>query len=460
MRRAVVVCLVLGIIVVQTVSCARSPSGLTTDRSNQTGQSSSVSYDREQFGDLETLDPTGEVVTYWHFQTGAHEQVLLDLVDRFNRSNQWGITVLAESQGSSAELRSRVFSGIASGRLPSMAAAHPAEALSYAYQDAVVPLTPYVYSRRWGYTDVELRDFYPGILISGYAPQLDARFGWPFYRSMDVLYYNQDWLVELGYDGPPETWERFTEMACAAARQRFSNAKGRGTTLGYEYAWSSEQFIASLFSHGGDMTDGIGTRYVFGGPEGVAALSLQRELTAQECAHAVITPDQDEANFGSGWTLFTLAPVHYVPQYTQLVERGAGFEWSVQFPPYAGSRPRMRSHGPGHSIFANTPKNQLAAWLFIRWMSEPAQQAEWVTGTSYLPVRASTTRLLSDYLAANPAYGKALGFMRYDYGLEIPMARYDECRTAIEHMLAAVANGEDVASSLDLAASRCNEHLQ
>ena len=33
---------------------------------------------------------------------------------------------------------------------------------------------------------------------------------------MEVMYYNLDWLNEMGYDGPPTTWAEFKEMACAA----------------------------------------------------------------------------------------------------------------------------------------------------------------------------------------------------------------------------------------------------
>ncbi len=60
-------------------------------------------------------------------------------------------------------------------------------------------------------------------LAADYLPQFDGRYGWPPAKSMEVMYYNQDWLEELGYDGPPETVE---ELRRWRARHRRSPILG------------------------------------------------------------------------------------------------------------------------------------------------------------------------------------------------------------------------------------------
>ena len=67
--------------------------------------------------------------------------------------------------------------------------------------------------------------------------------------------------------------------------------------------------------------------------------------------------------------------------------------------------------------------------------------------------------MLADYLAKNPMYDKAFGFMSHDYGIEAPVAGYDECRNAIVEMLAAVLAGEQAQTQLDAAVGRCSEYL-
>ena len=41
---------------------------------------------------------------------------------------------------------------------------------------------------------------------------------------MEVVFYDQTWLEELGFEGAPSSPEEFKEMACAAA-----DSKGDGT---------------------------------------------------------------------------------------------------------------------------------------------------------------------------------------------------------------------------------------
>jgi hypothetical protein len=49
-----------------------------------------------------------------------------------------------------------------------------------------------------------IADFYPTFLEQSVHPSFNnQRLGFPPNRSMEVLYYNQTWLEELGFDGPP-----------------------------------------------------------------------------------------------------------------------------------------------------------------------------------------------------------------------------------------------------------------
>jgi multiple sugar transport system substrate-binding protein/sn-glycerol 3-phosphate transport system substrate-binding protein len=419
-----------------------------------------LDYDVEIYGDLENLDPSGQTVVYWYQHTGSREELMLSLIDEFNRTNEWGITVQGESQGGYTDLYKKLVAGIPANQLPTMAVAYQNQAATYAVQGVLVAFDPYVESEKWGYGEDELNDFFPIALAADYLPQFEARFGWPPYKSMEVMYYNEDWLAELGYDGPPETWEQFAEIACAATEQPFSGATAEGPGLGYVYSVNTSRLATFIFSRGGNMLNENGTAYVFNGPEGLEALTFWQDMVAQGCAVEQTERYGDQSDFGAGRSIFTISSISGLPYYGQAVGEGAGFSWRVSPPPHTTAGPRMNIYGASQSMFVSFPEEQLAAWLFIRAMSEPEHQATWAAGTGYFPTRQAAADLLADYFAENATYEKAFTFMAMDYGIESPVAGYDECRATIEEMLTTALGGEDAQAQLDATVEQCNEYLE
>jgi len=418
-----------------------------------------VEYDEAVYGTLEDLDPSGQEVTYWYQHTRSREELMLALIDEFNRTNEWGITVIGESQGGYGDLYQKIIAGIPANQLPTMAVAYQNQAATYAGQDVLIEQAPYVYSPKWGYSPEELDDFFPTALGADFLPQFDGRFGWPPYKSMEVMYYNEDWLTELGFDGPPESWEEFEEMTCKAVENPFSGATGEGDPMGYVYSIDASRFATFVFSRGGNIIGDGGDAYVFGEQAGVDTLTFWQSLTEKGCAAQATERYGDQTDFGNGMSLFTVGSISGLPYYGQAVDEGAGFAWSVNPPPHSTAAPRMNIYGASQSLFVSTPEEQLAAWLFIKWMSEPEQQATWASSTGYFATRQSAVDLMSEYMDENPTYAKAFTFMGMDFGVESPVAGYDECRSAVSEMLTNVLDGADIAAELEVAVELCNEYL-
>jgi multiple sugar transport system substrate-binding protein len=419
-----------------------------------------LDYDEAIYGRIEELDPSGQTVVYWYQHTGSREELMLSLIDEFNRTNEWGITVQGETQGGYNDLYQKVIAGIPANQLPSMAVAYQNQAATYAAQGALVALDPYMDSEKWGYTQEELDDFFPIALGADYLPQFEARFGWPPYKSMEVMYYNEDWLAELGYTDPPATWDEFAEMACAAAEQPFSGATDPTPGYGYVYSIDASRFATFVFSRGGDIINETGTGYIFNDQAGLEALTFLKDLVDRGCAAEMTESYGDQSDFGAGRTLFTISSISGLPYYATVVDEGAGFNWSVNPPPHSTAEPRMNIYGASQSIFVSTPEKQLAAWLFNKWLSEPEQQATWASATGYFPTRQAAADMLADYFAENPTYAKAFTFMSMDYGIESPVTGYDECRSTVSEMLIAVLGGEDAQAQLDMTVEACNEYLE
>jgi multiple sugar transport system substrate-binding protein/sn-glycerol 3-phosphate transport system substrate-binding protein len=409
-------------------------------------------YDKEIYGDLENLDPSGQMITYWHQHTRMREEAMLAMVDDFNATNEWGITVQGEHAGSYDEIYNKIIVGIPSGKVPDMSVAYQNQAATYVTQGAVVELTPYIESAQWGFTQEDLDDFFPFVERGDYLPQFDGRYGFPPHRSMEVLYYNVDWLRELGYGHPPRTWDEFKEMACAASDPDAG-------TYGYGLSIDPSTFADMLFNRGGSMLDEDATAYAFGDQAGLEVLTFLQELFDEGCAILETEADGDRADFGAGKILFTFSSSSGLPFYRSTVAEGAGFDWSISTMPTALDSPRVNVFGASLSILRTTPQKQLAAWLFIRWLAEPQQSARWSRASNYFPVRQSAADELADYLTENPQYEKAFGFLSYDIAIEPGVVAYNECRDWIGKMLGAVAGGEDPRTWLADALEKCNAFM-
>jgi hypothetical protein len=111
-------------------------------------------------------------------------------------------------------------------------------------------------------------------------------------------------------------------------------------------------------------------------------------------------------------------------------------------------------------LFRSTPERQLAGWLFLRWFTEPEQQARWARTFDALPVRVSTRELLQDHIAENPQYGRALDFLDGETVIEPGVIGYGECYNSIREMLVATADRGEPSPWLADATQKCQDSLE
>jgi multiple sugar transport system substrate-binding protein len=410
-------------------------------------------YDTKVYGRLESVKPSQDPIIFWYQHSGEREKVIKALIDDFNKSNPWGITVTGEFAGSYAEIYDKIMKCIPNGSCPEIAVAYQNQAAMYAKMNGVVESTPYRDSPRWGFTKAELADFFPFVWKGDLLPQFKGRYGFPPYRSMEVLYYNEDWLKELGYKDPPSTWEEFAEAACAAS----DSAAG---TTGYEMAIDASTFADMVFNRGGSMLEEDAKAYAFGNQAGLDVLKGLQDLFRRGCARLETGSDDDQKDFGDRRVLFIISSTSSLPVVRDAV-KGA-FNWSVSTLPTTLPKPRVNVYGASLSVFRSTPEKQLAAWLFIKWLTEPEQSARWTRATGYFPVRQTTMNQLAKDFAANPnpQFETAWGFLGNEIAIEPGVVGYDECRDLITEMLTAVVHGEDPATQLAQTVDKCNVYLK
>ncbi|MGQ9629756.1 MAG: ABC transporter substrate-binding protein [bacterium] len=392
---------------------------------------------------LRGVDPTKAEVIFWHQHSGPREKILNEMIDEFNKANPWKITVKGEYVGSYNEVYKKMLAALAAKNPPNLVVAYQNQAAAYQVAGGLVDMNIYLYDPKWGIPADDLKDFFKGFLDHDVSSQFKGmRLGFPPNRSVEVLYYNADWLAELGYGGPPKNWEEFREICIKAT----DKAKGK---WGYEVRTDASNFFAQVISRGGDIAKPDGSGYVLNTLEARASMEFMQKLYKDGYATKIAERYGDQTDFGNRKVIFTMGSSSGLPYYSQAVREGASgpFKWSVAAIPYTTPRPVTNIYGASVSIPKTTPKQQLATWLFVKWFSEPKQQARWAIATNYFPVRRSTAQELRDYMEKNPAYKAAFELLENTKS-EPPFAGYDEVRDAITASFEAIIDGADVAATL------------
>ena len=286
---------------------------------------------------------------------------------------------------------------------PHVVVALPEHALGW--DDKVVDLNTYLHDPEYGMSALEISDFANAIWLQD---EVDGkRYGMPAQRTARFIFYNQSWARELGFDAPPKTSAEFEQQACAAHTALGKDTDTNNDALG---GWliDTDAMTAlawmQAFDGGAQEADG----YRFLAPGNVAAFKYLKLLQQKGCAW-VASPDLPVYDrFAARQALFSTGSLaDVIEQARVFLTSGSKDEWTVlAFP--GDEQQALAVYGSSFAMFESDAVTQLAAWLFMRWMLAPENQARWVQSTGLFPLRASTMDLLADYGAAHPQWAEAV----------------------------------------------------
>ncbi len=413
-------------------------------------------YDIDVYGVIDDIDLTGANVVFWHQHSGGREEELVAIIDDFNATNEWGITVEGRNEGGYGDIYDKMIAGITIGELPGLVVAYQNQAAAYQVADGLVSLDPYINHEVYGLSEEDRGDFFAAFLNADRLPQFDGNsFGFPPNRSMEVLYYNADWMAELAaagavsFEGAPQTPDQFAEAVCAATENPFSGNADPSFSIGYEVRTDASNVASLSFARGVDIYDYENNEFTYNNAETAAALTQMADLLAQGCIGEIAERFADQTDFGNGKSLFTMGSSSGLPYYGSAVDEGeaGGFAWSVAPIPYTIDAPSMNIYGASVSVPHTDPTTQLAAWLFMKYYTSPDIQARWSRASNYFPVRASVADGLPEYFSENPAYQTAFDMLQYGR-TEPPVAGYDNIRDEARSAFERILQGEDAATVL------------
>jgi ABC-type glycerol-3-phosphate transport system substrate-binding protein len=349
------------------------------------------------------VDPGGQTITYWH-QYNAPSQLatVTGLVNAFNASNPYGITVNAIAQGNYNDIRTAMNNAIISGDLPNLVAGFNNDALSYDLDGAVVDLTAYYNDARWGYPGEAGAELNQDIL-NGFRYEDGRLLGWVNQVSANVLAVNTGLLSALGFDGPPTTLARFKEVACAAANSDLTGAEG-GAVQGFPIVADASQFESFVASIGGSIwVDGA---WNFTNEQAVAVLQFMADLYAEGCGYIPQENFGNTNDFARALNPMALGSTAGIPIIINNINSAGNVvtDWTVTVtPPLAeGETGALQLFTPGIMMGAATPEAQLASWIFLRFFAQADVSQQWAEAMSFFPVNLTAAANLTP---ANPYFG-------------------------------------------------------
>ena len=263
-------------------------------------------------------DLTGTEITIWH--AFYQEEGIKTLIDEFNASNDFGITVYSQHMGSYNDLATIINAGIESGELPNLTVGYSNIISGWYEQGVIASLNEYIDNVYYGFSDEEKANFYSDPYSSGTLAN-GTQISLPIQQSAYVLFYNNTWAQELGFDHPPRNSAEFEEQACiATAANQNDDNPDNDNTGGYVYFPDASMVSSWIWAFGGEYVSPDGGAYDFNNEAVYNAAEFFWDLNNFGCI--LLTPSYPNPEFANREALFITSSSAGIPYQYSAMEGG------------------------------------------------------------------------------------------------------------------------------------------
>ena len=409
--------------------------------------------------DIENANPEGQTVEFWVQYSDERLDAMMARAERFEKET--GIKVNITYKGHYGKVQSAMMTTAGTSDQADVARGYGNAAADMYQIGAAMDQTILAESKKWGVTQSDIDDWGANWTVGFSAyfdgnPKLLHEVG----KSLEVVYYNKDWLNELGLS-EPQTPAEFAEAACAATNSTFSGRVGDTASLGYEIDTDASNFAAWIFAHGGDVFDYDSGQYILNSSEAVAAMEFIQGMANKGCAQVTRDKYADQQYLGLGSNLFALSSTSGITYFQKAIEEGYNGQWEISKVPHTTKNPVMNLYGGG-LIMGNTGNvdKMVAAYQWMKYISNTENSAVWSTESGYGFVRTSSADhpLIQAKRNELPQYDRSLGLIQYGKG-EPSVPAYYSVRGEIEKAYASIINGDDIMSTLNALNDEANAIL-
>ncbi len=344
--------------------------------------------------ELSTLKDTN--IRIIHPFTGSAGIEFSRLVNDFNTENIWNITVNEEQAGSVTEAARIYRENMKSSDRLDMAAISPEYLDEWNSSGDIIDLSPFVSNPEWGMPEKERSAYFPQVM--GITGNDNPMISIPAQVNLQFLVYNQTWATELGFENAPLTRAEFEQQICEAARiNNQDNTKDNDGTGGWIIHSTSSTLLSWINAFEGNKAWKSGQLINLNQEETGEAFTYLRGLTEKGCAWSsrVASPFTYFANRQALAISATLPDVFELEQTLTFTKNTD--KWIIiAYPGEKGPSTALIS-GIAFGVSRTRPANELASWMFIRWLSLPKNQARLAEASGMLPPTSTAVDLMTGF---------------------------------------------------------------
>lgn len=326
---------------------------------------------------VEDLKAANVSLEFWHAQTKSNEEAMNAVVDLFNATNEYGITVNATSQGGYTDCHKKVTSALAAGSQPNVAQAYNNNILTYQPSGLLLNLTDYL-NDSFGISAEDKATIVPSYIEENAAYPDGQSYSTSLGKSTEVLFYNKTFFDENNLT-VPTTYEELAEVA-----KKASAILGK-PAFGYD---SMENLaIYGPQNFGATYAKNDGTVLLFNKDNidaTVACYEWWKKGTDEGYFRVAGEDGYLSGPFGSGQVVMfagSCSGVFYV--------NPDGFEAGVAPMPF-GKNPTVIQQGGNFCGFqSGDAVTDLASSIFLEFLYTPEASALYAAGTGYAPANAA-----------------------------------------------------------------------
>ncbi|MGU3470672.1 ABC transporter substrate-binding protein [Paenibacillus sp. D51F] len=398
-------------------------------------------------------------VVWWHSMSGELGKAADKLVSDFNASHP-DVKVEGVFQGTYDESLNKLKASMDSKSGPSLIQVYEIGSRFMIDSGAVTPVQQFIDEENYDVSSLEPN-------IRSYYTFDGKQYSMPFNTSNPILYYNKDLFTKAGLDPnkPPATYQ---EVAEAAKKLTGGGVTGASFAI---YGWFVEQLLANQgkdLVNNGNGRDSAASESLVNQEAAVNTLTWWKGMVDDKSALNLgrKTDDTKKAFLAGqiGMTLDSTASLRGI------VDGVAGkFEVGTAFlpKPDASSEGGVVVGGASLWVLNNKPaEEQKAAWEFIKYLAEPAVQAEWHINTGYFPIttKAYDEQIVKDNLTKYPQFQTAVDQLHASKAGTASqgavMGVFPEARQTVEGAIEEAFTGKkDVKAALDDAAKQITEKI-
>ncbi len=324
--------------------------------------------------DWSTVTPASEI-TWWSNHPGASKPVEEELIKRFEAEHPEIKVKLVTAGANYDEVAQRFQAASQTSELPDLVISSDVWWFRYHLNDQIMPLDDV-----FEHLDADADDFVPALY--GDYEYDGQHWAAPYARSTPLFYYNKEKWAAAGLpDRGPETWAEMQEWSTKLAGQVPADSKPLGLSTGP--SWAAWWFENMIWGQGGQYSDEWTT--TLDTPEAVAGGTFLKDLFHGDEAYATVSEDS-AVDFSSGVVAATIGSTGSLKGILDAATFDVGTAY-LPDGPQGGGTP---TGGTGLAIpKAKSPEQQLAAAMFLQFLTDTDQTAYFSQNTGYMPVRTS-----------------------------------------------------------------------